>query len=236
MSSCALPYALACALSCALFLAPPAAAQLSGSVSLLSDYRYRGISLSNDRPAVQGGIAYDHDSGIYGGGFASSAYVGRDTLQTIAYAGFARRLSPELSWDCGASYFSYSGSSQYNYAEAYCGVASNRLSAKVYYSPDYIGLDARSWYGEINATLPLRDRLNLFGHAGLLDVAQSAGDVYGVGYRSRSRRIDLRAGGELDLDVARVQLAWVGNVHESGMPVAYGRRRNTIVLSVSRQF
>jgi uncharacterized protein (TIGR02001 family) len=226
---------LLCASLCALVPAL-ASAQLSGSVALLSDYRYRGISLSNDRPAAQAGIAYDHETGLYGGGFATNAYVGRDTLQTIAYAGFSRRLRPDLSWDCGASYYAYSGNSEYNYGEVYCGVATDRLSAKLYYSPDYVGLGARSWYAELNATLPFRDRLNLFGHAGLLDVAETAGDAYGVGYRSRSRRFDLRAGGDLDLVIARVQLAWVGSVRESGMPVNYGRRRNTIVLSVARQF
>lgn len=220
----------------AAFAPAPALAQLSGSVSLLSDYRYRGISLSNDRPAAQVGVAYDHDTGIYGGGFATNAYVGRDTLQTIAYAGFARRLRPDLSWDCGASWFSYSGSSEYNYYEAFCGIATHRLNAKVYYSPDYIGLNARSWYGEIDATLPLRDRLNLFAHAGLLDVAEAAGDAYGAGYRSRSRRIDLRTGADLDLEIFRVQLAWVGIVRESGMPISYGRRRNTVVLSLAKQF
>ena len=42
-------------LSCAfLILADAAWAQLSGSVTLTSDYRFRGISLSDEKPALQG--------------------------------------------------------------------------------------------------------------------------------------------------------------------------------------
>jgi uncharacterized protein (TIGR02001 family) len=216
----------------ALLHAGAAFAQLSGSVAVVSDYRYRGVSLSNDRPAVQAGVAYDHDSGLYGGAFGSNVDVGRDALLTIVYAGFARRLRPDLSWDCGVSRISYSGSSQYNYGEVFCGVASDRVSAKVFYSPDYLGLDARSVYAEVNAALPVRDRLTLIAHAGWL---RAFDPRYADGYDGR--RVDLRAGASLDVDWSRIQLAWVGNVLDrSTRPVRFGRHRNTVVLSVSRQF
>ncbi len=64
------------ALSLACF-ACPAWAQtsdwsLSGTVGVVSDYRYRGYSLSDEQPAIQGGLTVGHASGFYGDVFVSS--------------------------------------------------------------------------------------------------------------------------------------------------------------------
>jgi uncharacterized protein (TIGR02001 family) len=40
---------------------------LTGNLTLVSDYRFRGISQSYKLPAVQGGIDYAHSSGLYVG-------------------------------------------------------------------------------------------------------------------------------------------------------------------------
>ena len=54
-------------------VASPAAAQVGVSASLLTDYLYRGVSLSDGRPAASLTLSYDHPSGAYGGLTASSA-------------------------------------------------------------------------------------------------------------------------------------------------------------------
>ena len=46
-------------------LATPAAAQVSASVDIESDYRLRGYSLSAGRPAATAQIGYDDASGLY---------------------------------------------------------------------------------------------------------------------------------------------------------------------------
>ena len=73
-------------------------AQTSGSATIVSDYRYRGVSLSEGHSAAQITLGYDSPSGWYAGGFASSArldYVNAEQL--IAYAGYTRRLSSGLN-------------------------------------------------------------------------------------------------------------------------------------------
>ena len=56
--------------------AEPAAAAAPGpftaNLTLTNDYRYRGISQSNFRPAIQGGFDYAHSSGFYIGNWNSS--------------------------------------------------------------------------------------------------------------------------------------------------------------------
>ena len=48
---------------------------LSGNVTLASDYRWRGISMTQNEPAIQGGLRVSHKSGAYAGVWASSSDV-----------------------------------------------------------------------------------------------------------------------------------------------------------------
>ena len=52
--------------------APPPAITVSGSATIASDYRFRGVSQSDQEMAVQGGITVAHESGLYAGVWASN--------------------------------------------------------------------------------------------------------------------------------------------------------------------
>src|SRR3546814_8410279 len=45
---------------------------LSGGIAVTSDYRFRGISLSNEKVAVQPTLTVSHESGFYAGVWGSS--------------------------------------------------------------------------------------------------------------------------------------------------------------------
>ena len=51
---------------------PPSDFTFSGYVQGVSDYRFRGYSLSGGDPALQGTINLNHSSGFYAGAWASS--------------------------------------------------------------------------------------------------------------------------------------------------------------------
>jgi uncharacterized protein (TIGR02001 family) len=50
----------------------PEASPITANVTVVNDYRYRGISQSNFKPAIQGGFDYAHESGLYIGNWNSS--------------------------------------------------------------------------------------------------------------------------------------------------------------------
>ena len=61
--------ALLSGLSTAAFAADEPAAEvevspITANVTVVNDYRYRGISQSNFKPAIQGGFDYAHESGL----------------------------------------------------------------------------------------------------------------------------------------------------------------------------
>jgi uncharacterized protein (TIGR02001 family) len=49
-----------------------ATSPIAANVTIVNDYRYRGISQSNFKPAIQGGFDYAHESGFYIGNWNSS--------------------------------------------------------------------------------------------------------------------------------------------------------------------
>ena len=90
---------------------PPSAVTVSGSATLASDYRFRGISQSDKDIAIQGGIMVAHQSGVYAGIWGSSVddYVAAGADQEIDLsAGFKKDLGG-TTLDVGAVYYYYPG-------------------------------------------------------------------------------------------------------------------------------
>lgn len=203
---------------------------------MVSDYRYRGISLSRGDPALQASVAYDDPSGIYGGLFLSNVQFPispHRQLQAVGYGGYARRLERGSSVEVGATYAAFTGPGSYDYAEAYVGIAAEPLSARVYYAPRYFGRDSGAWYVEINAAQPLTDRLRLLAHVGLL-VNPGSESTYGATDREV---VDGRIGVAIDVEAFTFQVSWVGvGASHTGYPIAMSERRNTVTATLSRSF
>jgi uncharacterized protein (TIGR02001 family) len=89
---------------------------LTGGIGVVSDYRFRGVSLSDKDFAVQPYLTVKHESGFYVGAWASNlAENAGDDLEVDLYAGFSG--GDELTYDIGATYYVYPGVSSFNYVE-----------------------------------------------------------------------------------------------------------------------
>lgn len=91
---------------------PPRALTVTGGVTLVSDYRFRGISRTNKRPALQGTATISHESGFYGTAWSSTisdyVYNGAD-LEVDLSAGY-RRSANGTTFDVGLLYYYHPGS------------------------------------------------------------------------------------------------------------------------------
>ena len=89
---------------------------ISGGVTVVSDYRFRGVSLSDKDFALQPTLTIKHESGLYAGVWASNiADNTGDDLEVDLYAGFAG--GDAVTYDIGATYYVYPGISGLNYVE-----------------------------------------------------------------------------------------------------------------------
>jgi uncharacterized protein (TIGR02001 family) len=160
--------------------ASPSFGQVAFSAAVASDYRVRGVSLSEGRPVAQLDASYDFRNGGYAGLFLSNMMFDEDNtieLQMTGYGGYALRLGNGWSLDAGAMYSAFTGGDGYNYLELHAGLASDSLSARLYFAPDYFGVGVRTFYVEMNGSYPLSERLRLVGHVGLLQAASGGSSV-----------------------------------------------------------
>lgn len=154
--------------------ASPAQAQLSGGLTVATDYRLRGVSLTDRRGAVSGSFAYDHASGAYAGGTVvvhDPAARGLRVLGYQAYAGVAGRLPGGQGWDVGVSrvdmapHFDRRYSTEYT--EAYVGLSHGDLSGRLSLAADYPRKGVETAYIELNGAIRPADGWRLTGHVGL---------------------------------------------------------------------
>ena len=79
----------------------PATSPITANVTVVNDYRSRGMTQSNYKPAIQGGFDYAHESGFYIGNWNSSISWISDGYDTGATG---RNVSAPLEMDFYAGY------------------------------------------------------------------------------------------------------------------------------------
>jgi uncharacterized protein (TIGR02001 family) len=84
---------------------------VTGSVGVVTDYRFRGVSLSGGDPAIQGGFTLTHDSGFYAGTWGSSIDDGGSDIygdvELDLFVGWSGSLSDAVGLDVGVLYYAY---------------------------------------------------------------------------------------------------------------------------------
>ena len=131
---------------------------LSGNVAIVTDYSFRGVSQTGRGMAFQGGIDWNHDSGVFLGYWASSTNFGNTYMENDFYGGYAGAID-DLSYKVSATFFFYPQDQQFNYWELGAftgydfGVAS--VSTGVIGSPDYFGTLGTGIYVPLGINVPI---------------------------------------------------------------------------------
>jgi uncharacterized protein (TIGR02001 family) len=172
------------------FAAAPALAQevgeftVSGNATLVTDYRFRGISLTDGDFAIQGGVDVVHSSGFYVGTWASSledsAVYGNAELDI--YAGWSGEVSSGLTLDAGVLYYAYPNGKDvapaniwepYASISADLGPVSATVGAAYAWEQDSLGGDDNLYvYTDLGVGVP-NTPISLAAHLGYTDGALS---------------------------------------------------------------
>lgn len=144
----------------ALCAATPALAQeeeklvtVSGSVGLVSDYRFRGVSQTDKEMGVQGGITLSHASGFYAGAWGSNlagwGTFGGSNTELDLFGGYKMDLGGGMALDAGLTWYMYpGGADKTDFAELYAKLSATvgpvNLLGGVAYAPKQEALGR--WY------------------------------------------------------------------------------------------
>jgi uncharacterized protein (TIGR02001 family) len=194
--------ALASALAVPAFTAqaeePASPHTFTGNVGLFSQYVFRGISQTNEDPALQGGFDYSHASGFYLGTWASNISWLKDapagvnpaysssSVEIDVYGGYRGAFGETgIGYDVGLLQYIYPGDrnpgvTKADTLEAYAAVSWSFLSAKYSYSlGDTFGVNNSSgtWYLDLSANYPITEALTLNLHYGIQDFSGSNAGV-----------------------------------------------------------
>lgn len=219
-------------------LAASARAQVAVSATAMSNDVYRGITLSDGKPALRLAIAYDDANGAYAGGAltgARSAKAGLYVASHVEYIGYARRLSNGTIWDVGiinTRVKNYYNSHAYNYDlfETYTGIRIKNLNAYLYYSPNYYDAGVKTLYAQVSGSIHPSHSIRVFGHVGALT------SLGGGGFGVFREQYDVELGGGSDLKFAQVQVAWTRRGPDIVYLADHAQNRDAITLSVTRAF
>jgi uncharacterized protein (TIGR02001 family) len=174
------------------FLAGVARAQdapehtFTGKAALYSEYEYRGISQTSEKPAVQLNLDYAHKSGLYIGTFLSNIKWLKDygavadppfdpkaNIEWDIYAGYKFEVVKDVLLDVGYLRYEYPSSSEFNPKpntdEVYVGVSYGPATVKYSYSiNDIFGVanSKGSDYLELAVNYPIIDKVTLNGVVG----------------------------------------------------------------------
>ncbi|MGY6531706.1 TorF family putative porin [Glycocaulis sp.] len=229
----ALSGALALGVSALAFTAPAAHADelvIEANVALVSDYRFRGVSLSDKDPAIQGGFDLTLPGGFYVGTWASSIEpVGSSELELDLYAGFGFEAGG-AEFDIGVLVYTYPGASDSHYWEVYgsAGFETGLLESTFgfAYAPDQDSIGGEdNLYLYYEGAFPLGDTgLSLVG--GLGYETGAFGDLDGDGDDKWDWRLGL-AWSALGVDFELAYIDTSENTRESNA---------TAVFSISKAF
>ncbi|MFZ9811516.1 MAG: TorF family putative porin, partial [Burkholderiaceae bacterium] len=140
---------------------------ISANVGLFSDYRFRGISQTDTKPALQGGFDYSHASGFYLGNWnsslSSSLYPGSSGLESDLYFGYSTEVGG-IGIDVGSNYYYYAGATGANTNELYVGLTYGPVTFKTSYATtDYFGATGSKnhLYYNLSGSVPLSEKVSL---------------------------------------------------------------------------
>lgn len=236
---------IAAALLAAFGASTPALADVSANVGLASEYSYRGVSQSDNNPALSGGVDYSHASGLYLGAWASTiswledfGVYSSSKVEVDLYGGYKFEVAPDLGLDVGVLRYQYpgdriAGQVSPNTTEVY--VAGTYKMVTVKYSHAVTNLfgfadSEDSTYLEANASFPIADLFNLDLHVGKQSV-ENNGDADYTDYKVAATK---------DFGFLTGSLAYVGtrgNLYDGakgtdGEDLVKGR----VVLSLTKSF
>ena len=154
-------------------------ADFAATTNFTNNYVWRGLTQTDNNPALQGSIQYNHESGLYAGLWGSNVdFLDVDgdtaTLEVDEYVGFNHAFENGFGVDLSYLYYSYPGTSGINFGEVVLKGSYDFLTLGVSYTNDYGGTGGDSLYYAADVAKEIPEKL-AFGLSGFKASA-------GVGY------------------------------------------------------
>ena len=209
------------------------AADFTGIASLTSEYIYRGLAQSDGDPAVQFGLDYEFDTGMFVGAWASTidlqSGVGERETELDYYVGYHYESQGPLTATLTVLRYTYpgqTGSHSYDHNELLLSATwRERYSIEYGYTNDLFGLDRIGRHWELRSEWPV-------ANAWVVSAALGRNDLSAIGV---SEYLHWDVGASARISYFALDLRWYDNESPDGFAarIAAGSR---FVVSISAGF
>ena len=207
------------------------AAEISGNVTMATDYVFRGVSQTSEKGAIQGGFDVDFGNGFYAGTWASNVDFGSEvTTEMDFYGGYAFDAAEGVGVDLGVVHFIYPGDeAALNYTELVASVSVSDFSFGLVYSPDYFG-DSNNEATVLNVdySKSIAEAVSIDLHVGMTTTDEDGSVDDDDGY------FDYMAGINYDVADVTLTLAYFGNDIDDSSVLGDAVTDDRLVLSISK--
>jgi uncharacterized protein (TIGR02001 family) len=179
---------------------------LSGNLTLVSNYVFRGVTQSKNLPATQGGLTYTFPIGLYFNVWGSNVKFNDEsnaTSELDTIIGYTNSIGDDFKYDINADRYNYPGARELSYNEINTLFYYKFLQAGISYSSDVFATHKSGTYyqGGINYDIPANYVFNindlnvkaLFGHYNLPVDAGNTYNDYNVSLNKKLRNYVLTA-------------------------------------------
>jgi uncharacterized protein (TIGR02001 family) len=194
---------------------------LSGAVTFTTQYISRGLSQSDEKPALQGTIQMNHDSGFYAGLWGSNVNFNdgdEASVEVDVYGGYNGKQG-NWSYGIGGIYYAYPGADDdldYDFvgipATLGYDIGVARITAGLQYFPDYFASSGTAFYSSVGVNAPLPYDFSIAaaaGHQSIEDegsfgVPEYTDWSFKLGYDYQNLNVTL---GYFDTDLSKAECA-----------------------------
>lgn len=166
---------------------------LSFNVGAVTDYRFRGITQTSKKPALQGGLDFAHKNGFYLGAWGSNVKWIKDfngatkgNLEVDLYGGYKGEIATDFGFDVGVIGYLYPGNNSGAAGTPGAGLVTNADTTEIYGALTYKMFTAKysrstgtflgflkssgSDYFDLSAAVDLGNGFTLTPHVGVQKV------------------------------------------------------------------
>lgn len=203
--------------------------KLSGNLAFTSNYVWRGISQTNNGPAIQGGLTYTLNNGLYANLWGSNVKFGTATLEVDPSIGYGQTLANGIGYDVGLTRYTYpkSGQTNYDYNEAHITGSYSIFNGTIAYSNNASNSGGNGTYytAGVAYNLPATyifnlENVNIGGSIGHYTLAPVAGKSYNDYRVSISKKLTQKV---------KLELAWTST---NGKNNAYPLDRDHLLATL----
>lgn len=145
------------------------AVELSGDITFTSDYAFRGVSQTEEAPALQGGLSLTDESGFYLSVWGSNVdFLTEGSLELDVMFGWSGAINDDWSTDVGIMRYGYPNTAVdgANFWEIYGSLSYKDLTFGLAYSDDYHMNSGNFYYVYANYSYALTESFSLDLHVG----------------------------------------------------------------------